>query len=104
MTSGCNCRCCEVGAQCARVLVLSPKDNSDATRLWARFAENGPQPVSLKVTPQEQRIRRENAEPVEPVLCRACGSTFALFVYLAKFLRDWRAPAPYCRACERSAA
>jgi len=95
----CDCRCCVAGTQCARVLVLSSKDNSDASRLWARFSENGPQPVNLKVTPQEQRAARKDHEPTESVMCRACGKAFALFVYLAAFLREWKAPMPHCLPC-----
>jgi len=98
----CDCRCCESGKPCARVLVLSSRDSSDATRLWSRFAEHGPQPVNLKLAPKEQRITREEQEPTESALCRSCGKAFALFVYLAKFLRDWRAPMPTCPACWRT--
>lgn len=95
----CDCRCCEVGSPCARVLVLSAKDNSAAARLWKCFESNPPGFVNLKVTPQEQRTKREHAEPTESVMCRACGKAFALLAYLAKFLRDYRAPMPHCLSC-----
>jgi len=79
--------------------MLSPKDNSDASRLWARFIDNPPGFVNLKVTPQEQRAARKDHEPTESVMCRACGKAFALFAYLAKFLREWKAPTPECGSC-----
>jgi len=100
----CPCKCCEEGKRCAHVLVLSAKDSSDATRLWVRFADNPPGFVNLKVAPQEQRAKRESQEPTEPALCRACGATFAVFVYLAKFLREQRAPMPHCGGCTVKAA
>ena len=96
----CDCKCCEVRQSCARILVLSPKDNSDAARLWSRFRDHPPGFVNLKVTPQEQRAARKDIEPTESVMCRACGKAFALFAYLAKFLREQRAPLPNCDACQ----
>lgn len=95
----CNCKCCATGAPCAHALLLSPKDSSDATRLWARFAENGPGIVNLKVTPAEQRASLDKAEPTESMRCRSCGALYALFAYLVAFLREQRAPIPDCQAC-----
>lgn len=98
----CACRCCLAGTRCARVLVLSPKDNSDADRLWRRFHDAGTVPgfVDLsKRTAAEQRAIREPAEPTELVTCRECGGSYAMAVYLVHALRSQRASAPPCEPC-----
>lgn len=100
----CPCRPCVTGSPvCARILLLSPKDDFDATRLWRRFAEHGVSRVNLKTSPSEQRARAEQREPSEPVLCRSCGASFAMPVYLVAFLREYRAPTPTCTTCHEAA-
>ena len=95
----CPCQCCKERKACAHVLVLSAKDNSDASRLWQRFIDSPPGYVNLKAAPQEQRAKREAAEPTEPVTCRSCGKSHAVLVYLMQFVREQRAPLPKCPDC-----
>jgi hypothetical protein len=94
----CDCRPCEAGLPCARVLLLSPKDDSDATRLWHRFKDNPPGYVNLRVSPTEHRAAQEAREPSEQIRCK-CGALHAVAVYLLKFLRDYSAPFPSCAGC-----
>jgi len=97
----CSCRCCLASQPCAHVLVLSPRDNSDASRLWARFVDSPPGFVNLKVAPKEHRAERRDDEPVEVIPCR-CGSSHAVLAYIVKHLRNWRAPMPDCGDCRRA--
>lgn len=99
----CDCKPCAAGSSvCARVLLLSPKDDFDATRLWRRFAENGVGHVPRFTSTAQQAMRRAAAEPVEQVGCRSCGVSFSMPTYLVAFLRDQRAPTPHCTACQEA--
>ena len=101
----CTCRpCVEQAGACARVLVLSSKDESDARRLWRRFEISGtePQSVNLKTSPTQASARLESAEPTEGVRCRCCNSIYRLPAFLAAFLREQRAPAPHCTSCQEA--
>lgn len=84
--------------------MLSSRDESDARRLWRRFEISGtePQPVNLKAHGGSDNTspRRADIEPIELVTCRRCCRNYQIHAYLAKFLREQRAPIPNCSSCQ----
>jgi len=101
----CGCRCCLAGTRCAHVLVLSPKDNSDADRLWRRFRESGTEPghVDLsKRSPAEVARKSEPDEPIAVVRCGECRGDAAVLAYIAPLLEAHRLTVN-CRDCQEAA-
>jgi len=97
----CQCKCCQAGQRCAHVLVLTPKDNADADRLWRRFAESNTVPgyVNLRRSSTgEERVRREPEEPTSVLTCDDCRRPFTLFTYIADLLTRHKFR-PSCPAC-----
>ena len=104
--SACDCRCCQTGQRCARVLVLGAREEADATRLYARFARDGIAPGHVDLRPRgtEQRARRGPEEPTSSVACRDCDVAIVMPAYLVAFLREHRAPLPLCSSCRDARA
>jgi hypothetical protein len=87
------------------VLVLSPKDNSDADRLWRRFRESGTEPghVDLsKRSPAEVARKSEPDEPIAVVRCGECRGDAAVLAYIAPLLEAHRLTVN-CRDCQEAA-
>lgn len=92
------CKCCEAGTRCARVLSLSPKDEQALRRIDAII---GSAPI-MESPSFGRRAITQAKEPPEPTtsgLCRRCGVHFDLAIYLAEFLKTRGAPWPKCAAC-----
>lgn len=90
----CTCRCCADAKPCARVLMLSPKDTSDAARVLAIAGETaGQRVVDLTVAmPSWHDIAGERRpgklEPMADVACRSCRRTYPVFQYMATFVEE----------------
>lgn len=104
MTCGA-CKPCLAGQHCAHRLLLSPKDSSDADRLWRRFHESGTEPghVDLsKRTPVEAQAAKEPDEPIALVRCGDCHGQAAVLAYIAPLLTAHRLTVN-CRDCQEAA-
>lgn len=96
---------CAQGKPCCHVLLLSPKDSSDADRLWRRFRESGTEPghVDLsKRTPVEAARAKEPDEPIALVRCGECRGQAAVLAYIAPLLEAHRLSVN-CRDCQVAA-
>ena len=99
------CDLCRNGKHCAHRLLLSPKDNSDADRLWRRFRESGTEPghVDLsKRTAAEVARKREPDEPTAVVRCGECHGDAVVLGYIVPLLEAHRLTVA-CRDCMEAA-
>lgn len=103
-----NCEMCRKGRHCAHVLLLSPKDSSDADRLWRRFRESGTEPghVDLsKRTTVEAGRRVEPDEHLALVPCSDCRDQVVVLAYIAPIIaaHRLRITCHECHAARRAA-
>jgi hypothetical protein len=96
---------CAKGAPCCHVLLLSPKDSSDADRLWRRFRDAGTEPghVDLsKRAPVAEHAVKVEAEPLALVRCGDCRADVPVFAYIATLIQAHRIGLN-CHACQEAA-
>lgn len=75
------------------VLLLSPKDSSDADRLWRRFAESGTEPGHVDLSkrrPAEATRPREPDEATARVACGQCSGEAVVLAYIVPLLEAHR--------------
>lgn len=100
----CECRCCATGARCAHVLVLSPRDVSDAARVLLAAGEHaGQRVVDLSVSMSSDRNfaderRSGKLETVTDVSCRSCRKPHPVFSFVAEFIALHRVTV-HCEGC-----
>lgn len=94
------CLPCKAGKRCARILVLSPKDERALAKVRRVV---GPNPsgraISLRPAAQQIRERLDPPEPTVTVTCPKCGEPWEMLGYLAAALKLRGIGAPKCDGC-----
>src|SRR5271167_2039804 len=89
LTTPCGeCLCCQAGKRCARMLMLSPKDNKALARV-ARIAGPNPGERTIDLRPRaivEER-RRHTEEPTIVAKCSRCGDDMKVLAFIAHSMK-----------------
>lgn len=94
------CQCCKAGRRCARVLLLSPDDESKLRRVFAVLGgEPSGRTIQLRTDIARAQARGEPPEPMSSVSCSRCREDFELPTYIVATFKAGRFSLPTCEPC-----